>query len=121
MTRGEGLTFNLPFGNMFRKLLPNDCSKEEPSLPRNLFGHGNGRVPKSGGNCALITRRGLGFLFPRVLEGGEMEELALTPAQMATNLQTRLRTARMDDIRYTIHSSRVRGGVSHSMDGTGAR
>ena len=107
-------------GNMFRKFLPNGCSKE-PSMPRNLCGHGHGRVPTSGGNCAMVTRRGPGFLFPSVLEGGELGELALTPAQMATTLQTRLRTARMDDIRYTIHSSRVRGGVSHSMDGTGAR
>ena len=42
---------------------------------------------------------GSGFPFPSVLEGGEMGELALTPAQMATNLETRLRTARMEDAR----------------------
>ena len=69
----------------------------------------------------MVTRRGSGFLFPSVLEGGEMGELALTPAQMATNLQTRLRTARLHDTRYTIHSFRVRGTASHSMDGAGAR
>ena len=50
-----------------------------------------------------------------------MGELALTPAQMATNLQTRLWTARMEDTRHTIHSSRVREAASHSMDGAGAR
>ena len=69
----------------------------------------------------MVTRRGSGFLFPSVLEGGEMGELALTPAQMANNLQTRLRTARMEDTLYTIYSFRVRGAASHSMDGAGAR
>ena len=69
----------------------------------------------------MVTRRGPGFLFPSVLEGGELGELALTPAQMATNLKTRLRTARMEDIRHKIHSSPVRGAASHSMDGAGAR
>ena len=33
----------------------------------------------------------------------------------------RLRTARMEDTRYTIHSFRVRGAASHTMDGAGAR
>ena len=69
----------------------------------------------------MVTRRGSGFLLPTIIEGGEMGELALTPAQMAINLQTRLRTARMEDTRYTIHSFRVRGAANHSMDGAGAR
>ena len=69
----------------------------------------------------MVARRGSRFLFSSILEGGEMGELALTPAQMGTNLQTRLRTARMEDTRYTINSFRVRGAASHSMDGAGAR
>ena len=89
---GEGFTFNLPFGNMFGKFLSNCCSKEEPSLPRNLCGHGHGRVQTSDGNCAMVTRRGSGFLFPSILEGGEMGELALTAAQMATNLHATRRS-----------------------------
>ena len=64
---------------------------------------------------------GSGLLFPSVLEGGEMGELSLTPAQITTSLQTRLRTARVEDNRYTIRSFRVGGAASHSMDGAGAR
>ena len=64
---------------------------------------------------------GTGLLFPSVLEGGEMGELSLTPAQITTSLQTRLRTARVEDNRYTIRSFRVGGAASHSMDGAGAR
>ena len=57
-----------------------------------LCGHGHGRVQTSGGNCAMVTRRGSAFLFPSVLEGGEMGELALTPAQMAINLHATRRS-----------------------------
>ena len=53
---------------------------------KKLCGHGHGRVQTSDGKCAMVTCRGSGFLFPSVLEGGEMGELALTPVQMATNL-----------------------------------
>ena len=34
----------------------------------------------------MVTRRDSVFLYPNVLEGGEMGELALTPAQIANNL-----------------------------------
>ena len=91
MTRAEEFTFNLPFGNMLGNILPSGCSKE-PSLPRNLCGHGLGRVQTGDGNCAMVTRRGSGFLFPSILEGGEMGELALTAAQMATNLHATRRS-----------------------------
>ena len=63
----------------------NCCSREEPSLPLDLCGHGHGRVQTRNGNWAMVTCRGSGFLFSSVIEGGEMGELALTPAQMATN------------------------------------
>ena len=61
---------------------------------------------------------GSGFLFPSVLEGGEKGELALTPAQMTTNLQTHLRAAGMEDKRCMMHSFRVEGAASHDIDGT---
>lgn len=54
---------------------------------------------------------GLGFMFPRVLEGGEEEERASTPAQMTTNLQIHLWAAGMEDERYTMHFFRVRGAA----------
>ena len=60
----------------------------------------------------------LDVLAPSVLEIGEKGELALTPAQMTTNLQTHLRAASMVDKRYAMHSFRVGGAVSHNMDGT---
>ena len=44
--------------------------------------------------------------------------LALTPAQMTTNLPTHLRAAGMEVRRYTMHSFRMRGAASHNMDGT---
>ena len=47
-----------------------------------------------------------------------MGELALTPAQMTTNLQSHLRAAGMDDKRYMMHSFRVAGAASHNIDGT---
>ena len=68
------------------------CSKEESSQPQNLCGHGHGRVQTSDGKCAMVTRRGSGFLFPSVLEGGEVGELALTLAQRATNLHATRRS-----------------------------
>ena len=55
---------------------------------------------------------------PSVLEGGKKGELALTPAHMTTNLQTHLQAAGGEDKRYTMHSFRVGGAVSHNMDGT---
>ena len=61
---------------------------------------------------------GSGFLFPSGLEGGEKGELAPTPAQMTTNLQTHLWAAGMEDKRYTMHPLRVGGAASHNMDGT---
>ena len=45
---------------------------------------------------------GSGFLFPSVLEGREKGGLALTPAQMTTNLHTHLRAVGMEDKRFTI-------------------
>ena len=45
-----------------------------------------------------------------------MGELALTPAQMTTNLQSHLRAAGMDDKRYTVHSFRMGGAASQNMD-----
>ena len=92
MAIGEGLTFNLPFGNMFRKFLRNGCSKEEPSQPQKLCGHGHGQVQTSGGNCAIVTRRGSGLLFPSGLEGAEMGELVLILVQRATNLHATRRS-----------------------------
>ena len=53
---------------------------------------------------------GAGFLFPSVLERGEKGNLALTPAQMTSNLQTHFCGQRMEDKRYTLHSFRVGGG-----------
>lgn len=48
-------------------------------------------------------------------------ELALTPAQMTTNLQTnprtRLQAAGRKEERYTMHPFRVGGAASHNMDG----
>ena len=53
------------------------------------------------------------FLFPGVQEGGENGNLALTPAQMTTNLQTHLRVAVMEDPRYTMQAFRVGGAASY--------
>ena len=53
--------------------------------------------------------------FPSVVEGGAKGELALTPAQMTTDLQTHLRAVGMEDKWYTMHSFRV---PSHNTDGT---
>ena len=61
--------------------------------------------------------KGSGFLFPSILKGGEKGEMAFTLAQM-TNCQTHLRAACIEDKRYTMHSFRVGGAASHSMDGT---
>ncbi|CAM9525004.1 unnamed protein product [Laminaria digitata] len=61
---------------------------------------------------------GSGFLFPSVVESGEKGDLALTPAQMTTNLQTHLRAAGMEGKRCTMHSFRVGRAASHSIDGT---
>ena len=45
---------------------------------------------------------GSGFLFPSGLEGGEKGELAPTPAQMTTNLQTHLRATGTDHKRLSL-------------------
>ena len=72
--------------------------------------------------CCIVMQwslaEGSGFLFPSVPEGGEKGELALTPAQMTTNLQTHLQAAGMENERYAMHFFRVSGAASHSMDGT---
>ena len=57
-------------------------------------------------------------MFPSGLEGGEKGELALTPAQITTDLQTHLRAAGMEDKRYMMHSFRVGGAASHNMNDT---
>ena len=62
--------------------------------------------------------KGSGLLFPSVLEGGEKGGVALTAVQMTTSLQAHLRAAGMEYKRYTMHSFRVGGAASHSMDGT---
>ena len=56
---------------------------------------------------------GSGVCFTSVLEGGEKGELALTPAQTTTNLQTHLRVAVMEDPRYTMQAFRVGGAASY--------
>ena len=61
---------------------------------------------------------GPGFLFPSALESGRKGNLALTPAQKTSNLQTHLRAADIKHKRYSLHSFRVRGAASHHMDGT---
>ena len=58
------------------------------------------------------------FLFPTVLEGGEKRELALTPAQMTTNLQTHPRAVGTEDMRYTMHSFQVGNATTLDLDGT---
>ena len=58
---------------------------------------GPDQVLTSGGNGAMVTRRGSGFLFSSVLEDGEMVELALTPAQIGTRIHALLQTALMED------------------------
>ena len=57
------------------------------------------------------------FLFPSVLDGGEKGELALTPTQMTTILQTH-QAPGMEDKRYTMHSFRMERAAGHNMDGT---
>ena len=59
---------------------------------------------------------GSGFLFSTVLDCGEKGELALTPTQITTNLQTH-RAAGMEDKRYTMHSFRMGIAAGHNMDG----
>ena len=61
---------------------------------------------------------GSGFLFPSAPEGGAKGELALTPAQMTTNLPTHLRAVGIDNKRDTMRSFRVGGAASHIVDGT---
>ena len=56
-------------------------------------------------------------MFPSVLERGEKGNLALTPAQMTSNLQTHLQAAGIEDKQYMLHSFRVGGAASHHMDG----
>ena len=51
-----------------------------------------------------------------MIEGGETEELASTPAKMTANLQTHLRAAVMEDKRYTMLSFRVEEVASRNMD-----
>ena len=112
----RGVRFQLFVGKDVAKLPLRGCGKEEPRLPRNMRGLGRGRVPTGGGNDVMAE--GSGVCFTSVLEGGENGELALTPAQMTTNLQTHLRATGTDHKRYTIHSFRVGGAASHNMDGT---
>ena len=81
-----------------------------------MRGLGRGRVPTGGG--IDVMAEGSGVCFTSVLEGGENGELALTPAQMTTNLQTHLRAAGMEDKRCMMHSFRVEGAASHDIDGT---
>ena len=68
-----------------------------------------------------VLAEGSRLPFPSVLEGGKKGELALTPAQMTTNLTTNLQThlwaAGMEDKWYTMHSFRVGGATSRNMDG----
>ena len=65
----------------------------------------------------LSPAEGSGFLLPSVLECVK-KKLAMTPAQMTTNSQTRFRGASMEDKRYTMRSFRVEGAANQSMDGT---
>ena len=62
--------------------------------------------------------KGSWFLLPRALEGVLNQELASMSGQMTANLQAHWQAANMEDKRYTMHSLRVGGAASHSMDGT---
>ena len=65
--------------------------------------------------CPLTE--GSGFHFSSVLDGGDKGELALTPTQMTTNLQTH-GAADMEDKGYTMHSFRMGRAAGHNMNGT---
>ena len=65
--------------------------------------------------CPLAE--GSGFLFSSVLDGGDKGQLALTPTQMTTNLQTH-GAADMEDKGYTMHSFRMGRAAGHNMNGT---
>ena len=59
---------------------------------------------------------GSAFLFLSVLKNKDKENLALTPAQMTSNLHTHWHPAAMVNRRYTLHSVRVGAAASHVMD-----
>ena len=65
-----------------------------------------------------VLTDGSWFLFLSILEGGEKEELVLTPAQMTTNLSIHLRAAGMEYRRYAMHSFQVGEAASHNVEGT---
>ena len=64
---------------------------------------------------------GSGFLFPSVLESGGRENLALTPAQMTSNLQAHVRAAIYGSQAVHVELLRCRGGGGspHGWDGYG--
>ena len=64
-----------------------------------------------------VLAEGSRLPFPSVLEGGKKGELALTPAQVTTNLQTHLRAAGVECNRYTMQAFRVGRSASDNMDG----
>ncbi|CAN0189078.1 unnamed protein product, partial [Laminaria digitata] len=100
MSEGEEFIFNFLFGKTLRS------SSQAVVVRRNL-------------DCrCAVAAMGSGFLFPSVVESVERGDLALTPAQMTTNLQTHLRAAGMEGKRYTMHFFRVGGAASHNVVGT---
>ncbi|CAN0075198.1 unnamed protein product, partial [Laminaria digitata] len=114
MSEGEGFIFNFLFGKTLRTVVVRrnlDC--REISAVAAMV-----EYQQAAESLQWSLAGGSGFLFPSVLESREKGELALTPAQMTTNLQTHLRAAGMEGKRYTMHSFRVEGAASHNMDGT---
>ncbi|CAM9635092.1 unnamed protein product [Laminaria digitata] len=118
MSEGEGFISNFLFGKTLRS------SSQAVIVRRNLDCREICAVAamveyqQAAESLQWSLAEGSGFLFPSVVESGEKGDLALTPAQMTTNLQTHLRAAGMEGKRYTIHSFRVGGAASHNMDGT---
>ncbi|CAM9728164.1 unnamed protein product [Pylaiella littoralis] len=115
---GEGFIFNFLFGKTLRS------SSQAVVVKKNLDCRAICAVAamlayqQAATSLQWSLGEGAGFLFPTVRDDGTKGEVALTPAQMTTNLQAHLRAAGITDQRYTLHSFRVGGAASHNMDGT---
>ena len=107
---GEGFILNFIFGQTSRKPSPAAVVRTNADCRKICAVAAMIEYRQAALYTQWALAEGSGFLFPSVLESGAKENLALTPAQMASNLQTHLRPAGMEDKRYTLHSFRVGGG-----------
>ena len=97
MTGGEGFTFRFLFGKTLRSASQAAVVRKNVVFREICAGAAVVDYRQAAEYMQWTLAEGSGFLFTSVLEGGEKGELALTRAQMTTNLPIHLREVSMED------------------------